>query len=67
VFRNLVKKDIQDIAENYDLKSWRECAGIAITTSKNIAEFQKLMNKLGERFIKEKSDDDSAICCFILS
>jgi hypothetical protein len=62
-----VKKDIQDIAENSDLKSWRECAGIAITTSKNIPEFQKLMNKLAERFIEEKSDDNSAICCFILS
>ncbi|KAL4510760.1 hypothetical protein ABPG72_004914 [Tetrahymena utriculariae] len=67
VFKNLIKNDIEDIAENYDLKSWRECAGLAITCSKNSKEFQQLMDKLAERFIKEKNDDDSAICCFILS
>ncbi|EGR27630.1 hypothetical protein IMG5_192850 [Ichthyophthirius multifiliis] len=67
VFRNLIKDDINGLSEHYDLKSWRECAGLAITSAKNNQEFQEIMNKLGERFIDEKKDFQSAVCCFILA
>ncbi len=39
VFRNLIKDDINGLSEHYDLKSWRECAGLAITSAKNTLEF----------------------------
>lgn len=67
VLRNMVKKNIDEIALIYDMGKWRECACIIATQAKSASEFQAQMLKLADRFVHDRNDYDQAILCALLS
>ncbi len=46
VFKCFIEKKISEQSKNYDLKNWRECAALIITTSRSFEEICQFMNVL---------------------
>lgn len=67
VLRNVVKKNNAEMVQVYNLDHWKECIGLLLNSVQDKNELKLLINNLGERFLSELKDEDSAILCFIIS
>lgn len=65
VLKNIVLKKPEDIAKNYELTTWKECAAIVLSSKKDMKECEKIIQLLGDRFLQEKKDEANALLCFI--
>lgn len=61
VLKHIVLKRPDEIAKNYELTSWKECAALVYNSDNNSGSFEKIMESLGDRFITEKKDDFNAL------
>ena len=65
MLKNIVLKKPEDIAKNYELTNWKECAAIVLSSKKDMKEFEKIIQLIGDRFIQEKKDEMNALLCYI--
>ncbi|CAD8082703.1 unnamed protein product [Paramecium sonneborni] len=66
VLKHIVLKHPDEIAKNYELNTWKECAAMVLN-SDNTGQFHKIMEQLGDRFIAERKDEFNALQCYILA
>ncbi|CAD8214986.1 unnamed protein product [Paramecium octaurelia] len=66
VLKHIVLKHPDEIAKNFELNTWKECAAMVLN-SDNTGQFHKIMEQLGDRFIAERKDEFNALQCYILA
>ncbi|KAM3132426.1 hypothetical protein pb186bvf_015526 [Paramecium bursaria] len=64
LIKHIVLKQPEEIAKNYELNNWKEVA--AMVHQNDVNSF-KILQALGDRFINERKDENSALQYYILA